>query len=864
MSIEKLLSHWRAEPSIAANITEWKKIEARSAQYVQFPDDLHPSLVESLENQGIFNLYSHQETTWNISNHGENVVIVTGTASGKSLAYNLPVLNRLLKEEFARALYIFPTKALGQDQYQDLQKLVGNIADSDSRSSEKSPNSTFPIQAGIYDGDTKAQDRRNVRERSRILITNPDMLHMGILPHHTRWSEFFSGLQFVIIDEVHTYRGVFGSHVANVIRRLKRIANFYGTRPQFLLTSATIANPDRFAEDLIEEPIHLVDQDGSARGPVNFLVYNPPIVNEDLGLRRSTLLESVRLAEDLFVYDIQTIIFGRSRRNIELILTYLRQNLALNEKESDGLDGNQPSQSIRGYRSGYLPSERREIEYGLRDGKVRTVVATNALELGIDIGEMSASVLAGYPGSIASTWQQAGRAGRSEQPSLVVFITTASPLDQFFAHNPEYFFKRSPESALINPDNLLILLAHLRCALFELPFQAGEQFGNFPIESLEEILDLLVLEGQVHLSKDKYFWLADQYPSQDISLRVASPKNILLQIPDRDSWRTIGEVDYESGTWLVHPQAIYIQESQMYIVEELDLENGFARMRSYPADFYTVPKVDTQIELVHLDASEEIRGGHKQRGELLVTSQVVGYRQVKWFTHENLGAEKLDLPGNELSTSGYWLSVDQAVVDSLRDQGFWSSAPNYYGSSWKRQRDRTRERDNYTCQACFQPEGNQAYHVHHKIPFRQFDSPDEANRLENLITLCPSCHHRAETAVRLRSGLSGLAHVLYNIAPIFLMCDVRDLGVHSDPQSSLADGKPTIVIFERVPAGIGFSQRLFETHQELILNAYKLVKSCPCTDGCPSCVGPAGENGVGGKLETISLLSLLIDENPVT
>lgn len=863
MSLAQLLSHWRSEPSIATNVTEWRQIQPRSAVHTPFPVEIHPALAETLRKKGIDNLYTHQNLTWEFSNNGENVVIVTGTASGKSLAYNLPVLDKLLRDESARGLYLFPTKALSQDQYQELSQITRSINSDDYDLQNQLGIPTYPINLGVYDGDTKPKDRPGVRDNSRILITNPDMLHLGILPHHTRWVDFFSDLQFVIIDEIHTYRGVFGSHVANVIRRLKRISNFYGAKPRFILTSATIANPKEFAQKLIEEEIQLIDQDGSARGPINFLVYNPPVVNEELGLRRSTLLESVRLAEDLYTYDIQTIIFGRSRRNIELILTYLRQNLNINGEKKQDPDSttSKEANTIRGYRSGYLPNERRTIEDGLRSGKVRTVVATNALELGIDIGEMSASLLAGYPGSIASTWQQAGRAGRGEQPSLVVFVTTASPLDQFFAQNPKYFFERSPESALINPDNLLILLAHLRCALFELPFQDNEVFGKFPRESLEELLDILVQQGQVHFSNNKYFWLADQYPSQDISLRVASPRKIFLQIADQDSYKVIGEVDSESGPWLVHPHAIYIQESLMYLVEELDLENGFARMRNFYSDYYTVPKVDTQIDLIKQERIFEIKGGNKYFGELLVTSQVVGFRKVKWFTHEHLGAEKLELPGNELNTLGYWISIDEKTVSELRELGLWSNTPNNYGPSWKRQRDLTRKRDEYRCQVCNRKEENQAHHVHHKIPFRQFSSAEEANQIDNLVTLCPACHRRVETVVRLRSGLAGLAYVLYNIAPIFLMCDARDLGVHSDPQSPLTGGDPTIVIYERIPAGIGFSQRLFEIHQDMICNAHDLISLCPCRDGCPSCVGPAGENGSGGKQETLSLLTLLLDSD---
>jgi DEAD/DEAH box helicase domain-containing protein len=865
MSLNQLLSHWRAEPTIFSNITEWRKIEARSAQFKPFPESVHLTLTQVLSQRGIKLLYRHQETTWEYAKNGHNVIIVTGTASGKSLAYNLPILDTLIRDESARALYIFPTKALGQDQYNELSAITDDLKIHHNLTQDNATDQQlvqqYSIPVGIYDGDTKPKDRPAIRDNSRLVITNPDMLHMGILPHHTRWAEFFANLNYIVIDEIHAYRGVFGSHVANVLRRLKRITRFYGSKPQFFLTSATIANPVDLGKKLIEEPVDLVDQDGSSRGMTNFLIYNPPIVNEDLGLRRSSLLESVRLAEDLFYYDVQTIIFGRSRRNIELILTYLRQNLGHSGNDLNSAQSNRVSNAelIRGYRSGYLPSERRAIEGGLRTGKVRTVVATNALELGIDIGAMSASILAGYPGTIASTWQQAGRAGRSEDPSLVILVTTASPLDQFLAHNPGYFFDRTPEKALINPDNLLILLAHLRCALFELPFQDGETYGKLLNEELEEFLSLLILEGVVHKSGNKFFWLTDRYPADGVSLRVASPSKILLQIPQGEEWTTIGDVDYESGPWLVHPQAIYLQESQMYLVDDLNLEGGIARLHPTAADFYTVPKVNTSIEEIHRSAAEAVPGGEKSYGELSVISQVTGFRQVKWFSHKQLGSGDLDLPANELNTMGYWLSINSKTVENLRQNGLWSNDANKYGPDWTQQRDRARSRDEFRCQVCGLEEGDREHHVHHKTPFRQFDSPKTANQISNLVTLCPSCHRRVETVVKLRSSLSGLAYVLNNIAPLFLMCDSRDLGVYSDPQSPLAEGNPTIVLFERIPAGIGFSQRLYEIHTSLIKNAYELVNLCTCRDGCPSCVGPAGENGLSGKQETLALLSLLIE-----
>ncbi len=866
MNLDSLLSHWRAEPTIYGNISEWRKIESRSAHFKPFPKNIYPGLSQVLKDRGIKNLYYHQYSTWELAKNGRNVIIVTGTASGKSLAYNLPILDILLRQENARALYLFPTKALGQDQYNELHSLIEDIIKNNrvsiNEAGEKQHYEHFSLPVAVYDGDTKPNDRPAIRENARIVITNPDMLHMGILPHHTRWAEFFSNLRYIVIDELHVYRGVFGSHVANVIRRIKRIAKFYGATPQFFLTSATIANPVELGEKLLEETVSLVDQDGSSQGPRNFLIYNPPIVDEELGLRRSSLLECVRLTEDLIHYDVQTIVFGRSRRSVELILTYLRQNLSAKDQgfSTKQVQPSNEHEIIRGYRSGYLPAERRVIENGLRTGEVRTVVATNALELGIDIGAMSASVLAGYPGTIASTWQQAGRAGRGEDPSLVILVTTASPLDQFLAHNPDYFFGQPPEKALINPDNLLILLAHLRCALFEIPFQEGETYGDLPGEEVGEFMDLLLNEGVVHKSGGKFFWMSDHYPADRISLRVASPSKILLQINQNDNWITIGEVDYESAPWLVHPQAIYLQESRMYLVDDLNLERGIARLHQISMDYYTVPKVNTNIELISESTRTETSGGAKAFGEILVTSQVTGYRQVKWFTHEQLGVGELELPANELNTMGYWSSINTETIDLLRQNGLWSNDPNNYGSSWEKQRDRARARDDYRCQVCSVEEQDRAHHVHHKSPFRQFDSPEIANQLSNLVTLCPSCHRRVEAAVRLRSGLSGLAYVLNHIAPIFLMCDVRDLGVYSDPQSPLADGNPAIVLYERIPAGIGFSQRLFEIHDSLLRSAYGLVSKCPCNDGCPSCVGPAGENGTGGKNETLALLSVLINQ----
>lgn len=915
MSLTTLLNLWHTEPNIAANIAAWRTFAAQPAQTRPFPPDLHPALADTLRRQGLDSLYSHQHTAWETIQAGQHPVIVTGTASGKSLCYNLPMLDSLLRDPNTRGLYLFPTKALARDQAESLQQLVNSsqpLAEN-HHASRLTPHSSLLDSVATYDGDTPAGARPTIRRTARVLITNPDMLHTGILPHHTRWADFFRHLRFVVIDEMHSYRGVFGSHIANLIRRLKRIARFYGATPQFILTSATIANPAELAERLIEEPVRLIDNDGAAKGSRHFLIYNPPIVNPEFGLRRSALQESVRLAGDLLAHQVQSLIFGRSRRTVEMLLKYLQEFPPLPPKsEGEGGRGGEGG-PLRAYRSGYLPQQRREIEQGLRDGRVRVVAATSALELGIDIGGLGAVILTGYPGTIAGAWQQAGRAGRQQTEALAVLVASASPLDQFLAHHPDYFFDRSPEQALINPDHLLILLQHLRCAAFELPFRAGDGFGRVEPAHVVEFLRFLSDAGELYPSGDKFFWMADRYPAQAISLRSASPERVMLRVragqpgneqtvnsssvsnlhasenrtadhrpptaekiiisasggqrsavggqvvynDSNETWLTIGEVDRASAPWLVHPQAIYLHEGQSFVVENLDLALNIAYLRPATADYYTEPRRETTVELIQTLHQAEAGGTSKAYGELLVTTQVTGYKVLRWFTQERLGEGDLELPPSELQTTGYWLALAEATVERLRQAGIWRSDPNDYGPNWQQQRRRARARDGYRCQICGVPEQGQQHDIHHKIPFRTFASYQEANRLDNLVTLCRSCHRRAELTVKVRSGLSGLATVLGRLAPLFLMGDAHDLGIHSDPQSPLAEGRPTVIIYDAIPGGLGFSRRLFELHDDLLGHARNLVAACSCVEGCPSCVGPAGEQGQGGKGETLAILEAL-------
>lgn len=846
MSLASLLDFWKRDADTAPNIFAWRTLPSRPAQTASFPTDLPAPLSQALIAAGIHSLYSHQLEAWTAARAQENIILSTSTASGKTLAYNLPVFAELLTNPEARALYIFPTKALTQDQLSTLGNLTLD---------------TWNLKPAIYDGDTPQAARSSIRKSARIILTNPDMLHTGILPHHTNWLELFSNLKYVVIDETHTYRGVFGSHVANVIRRLKRVAKFYGAKPQFILASATIGNPKELAEKIIEEPVRLIDNDGSARGPRHFILYNPPIVDPSLGLRKSSLLEGVRLAQDLLTSNVQAVVFARSRRSVEIILSYLQAGFTPDSNmespliEFDSLPN--PKSVVRGYRSGYLPTQRREIEKGLRDGSVRTVVATNALELGIDIGGLGAAILVGYPGTVASARQQAGRAGRGLESAVSVMVTSASPIDQFLAHHPEYFFERSPEQALINPDHLLILLEHLRCAMFELPFQKGEGFGGISAQTVEDYLNFLVANNEAHLSQEKYFWMADQYPAGNISLRSASPQSVVLQTVIEDRAQTIGIVDGESATWMTHPGAIYLHEAQQYFVERLDLDEHVAYLKPIASDYYTEPLRGTTVEVLSESNQVAVAGAEKKWGELKVTTQVTGFRKRRWYTHDNLGEEPLDLPPAELQTTGYWLTLAEETVTRLREAGVWTNDPNDFGPGWSKIRDRVRARDKYTCQVCGAVEMNRQHDVHHKVPFKAFVTREEANRLENLTTLCPSCHHKVEANVRIRSGLAGVAYVLGNLAPLFLMCDAGDLGTHIEPVENKTFGQPTVVIYDSIPAGIGFSEKLFEMHNELIARALELVNECQCTDGCPSCVGPGGENGYGGKQEALEILKEL-------
>jgi DEAD/DEAH box helicase domain-containing protein len=634
-AIEALLADSALQPLVAAH----RVLEPRPPRHAPWPEGLDPRLTNALRSRGVEALYTHQAQALEAIRARRNVCVVTPTASGKTLCYNLPVLDAVARDPTARSLYLFPTKALAADQLVELRALA-DAAELD-------------LKTHTYDGDTPPNVRSVVRAAGQIVITNPDMLHAAILPHHTKWFKLFENLQFVVIDELHTYRGLFGSHVANVIRRLRRITRHYGADPVFICASATIANPRDLAERILEAPVELVDDNGAPSGRRHILVINPPVANEQLGIRGSALLTGQRVAERLISGGVQTIAFAKSRTSVEVLTTYLRETFAPPPGHPH---------TIRGYRGGYLPNERKEIERGLRDGRVRGVVATNALELGIDIGGLDAAISIGYPGTIASTWQQMGRAGRRVSTSLSALICSSAPIDQFLAAHPEYLFDTSPEHGLVNPDNLHVLLNHLRASSFELPVPAAERFG---IAETPALLDVLEEDGYLRRAEDdRYYWSHENFPASSFSLRSGAPENVVIVDTTGDRNRVLGEVDLFAAPLLVHEKAIYIHEGVQYHVDRLDWDERKAFVTRTDVDYYT--DADLGITLKVLEVFEEADqppAGMRQRGEVMVAWKVTMFKKIKYHTHENVGWGSIAIPEQEMHTTACWLVPPAEVVN---------------------------------------------------------------------------------------------------------------------------------------------------------------------------------------------------------
>jgi DEAD/DEAH box helicase domain-containing protein len=602
---------------------------SRAAEYVEFPESIHPKLRDGLARRNMPKLYSHQAETFELVKAGKNVVVVTPTASGKTLCYNLPALDLLLREPEARVIYLYPTKALAEDQLHEFQTAVNEI-DGD-------------LRAFTYDGDTPQDARKAIRQRAAVVMTNPDMLHSGILPHHTKWAKVFENLRYIVIDELHYYRGVYGSHVANLLRRLRRICEFYGSKPQFVCSSATIANPRKLAEALTGSPFDMVDRNGAPAGEKYFLFYNPPVVNRQLGIRRSYINETRRIALEFIEREQQTLVFANNRLATEILITYLK----------DACDrAPLPPETVRGYRGGYLPKERREIERKLRDGEIRAVVATNALELGIDIGSLDAVVMAGYPGTIASTWQRAGRAGRRQSTSAAVLVASSAPLDQYIIEHPDYFFERPPEHAHINPDNVEIMLGHLKCAAFELPLTEGEKFGPHETGPLCQFLEET---GFLHRSAGAWHWTSETYPADATSLRsITSDNFVVIDITTEPA--VIAEVSFPTALTTLHEKAIYLHEARQYHVDRFDYHERKAYVRRVNCDYFTDAIDYTQVQTLQEFASDAIRAGARRcHGEVRTNRQIVGFKKIKFYTLENVGAGKLSMPEQEMHTTAFWL-----------------------------------------------------------------------------------------------------------------------------------------------------------------------------------------------------------------
>jgi len=749
MNLTQILSSFRSDPAIAGNIAHWEKIPSRKGDYADYPEKLNPDLVGLLRRKGIEKLYSHQRQAVEAILDGHDTVIVTPTASGKTLCYNLPVLDTIMDNRSARALYLFPTKALAQDQLAELTDLIDRL--------------DVDIRTYTFDGDTPQTARRLIRSAGHIVVTNPDMLHTGILPHHTKWIKLFENLEFVVIDEIHHYRGIFGSHLANVIRRLKRICRFYGSDPVFISCSATIANPTELAEKIIGREVTLIDTNGAPSGEKHFIIYNPPIVNRQLGIRKSALREAYHLSRRFISQGIQTIVFAQYRLQVEILLSYLRQ--AFSEPFGKNI-------RVAGYRGGYLPNQRREIEQGLRRGTITGVVSTNALELGIDIGALDVSIICGYPGSISSIRQQAGRAGRKASTSVTIFIANSSALNQFLAKETDYLLRRTPEMGIIDPDNLIISSNHIKCAGFELPLTGDEKFRT---DGTAEILDYLESQNVFRHTGGKYHWSSDIYPAQGISLRSASTTNFVILNESEDN-RVIGEVDYYSAPVFLHPEAIYLHDADQYQVTRLDWEGKKAYVKEVQVDYFTDAETKTELKVLAVSEQKQETDSLVAWGEVKVTSVTVLFKKVKFHTHENVGWGKLDLPELELPTNSFWMAF-----------------------------------------------------------------PGDVNFRLNL---------EGET---FGGALRGLANILGKIAPLWVMCDPHDLRAISQVRSPFTD-RPTIFIYENIPEGVGYSEKLYHIWPDLFRACLEQLTGCPCAAGCPSCVGPEMEVGQKGKTGTAALL----------
>lgn len=780
VGVEAVVDQWLHEGSVRRCLAAEQLIGSSEAHLAPIPEAIGPTLRKALEQRGIRALYTHQVTAIQAALTGRHVVIATPTASGKSLCFHLPVLQAIHDDRTASALFLYPTKALSRDQEQSLHAL---IADTD-----------LQVAATVYDGDTPGDARRVARERARIVLSNPDMLHAGILPNHARWAGLFQNLRYVVLDELHTYRGVFGSHMAHVIRRLRRVARFHGSDPAFICATATIGNPREHAARLIGSPpeaLILVEESGAPRASRQFFLYNPPVVNQELGIRASTLKQAVKLAADLVRARVPSIVFGPSRNSVEVMLKYLRAECS--ELAPD---------AIMAYRGGYLPETRRQIERGLREGSILCVVATNALELGIDVGELDAVVCAGYPGSIAGTWQRFGRAGRRGSMSVALLVCSSAALDQFLAREPEYLLEAGAEEARIDPGNLEILIQHLKCAVFEAPFQltaspargaaeaTGEGYATLDATATRDALEYLAGHGLVHASGAAFHWAGEVFPANHVSLRNIGWDNFV--IIDIATGQSLAELDFRAAHTMLHEQAIYQHDAEQYQVERLDYDNHKAFVRKVEPDYFTTALTYRTVSVIDEREQNELGRAFMGWGDVKVVEKVTGYKKIKFFTHENAGYGDVFLPEMQMHTTSFWLTLPEALITS-------------------------------------------------------FMASQRVTRPEVI------------------DGLRGAGHALEILTTLCLMCDGRDVGqtlgdgaapratlagapppnsvAGRDPHNGRTGGfNPTLFLFDAHAGGVGLAERIYERAGELVRRAEQLIRSCSCRAGCPACVGPSEEH----------------------
>ena len=736
-------------------------VPARAARHAGFPPGLDPCLVGALRERGILQPYSHQRECWDHVAAERDVVVVTPTASGKTLCYNVPVLQAALSGQ-SKALYLFPTKALSQDQVAEILELnaAGNLG----------------VRAMTFDGDTPGDARRAVRAHGDIVVSNPDMLHQAILPHHTKWAQFFENLRYVVIDELHTYRGVFGAHMANVLRRLRRIAAFYGASPRFILCSATIANPQELAERLLGSPVAAVTESGAPCGRRHLLVWNPPVINPDLGLRASARSQSTRIARAAVKMGLKTIVFANARLEVEVITKYL--------KDAFDSDPRRPPR-VASYRGGYLPTERRDKERRLRAGGIDCVVSTSALELGVDIGALDVCVLNGYPGSVAAALQRLGRAGRRNRTALGVLVCTSDLLDQYLARNPAFFLEGSPEHARIDPDQLLILMDHIRCAAFELPFDEGERFGGIAVA---EALDYLREQGVLHREGPRWHWIADGYPANAVSLRAIAEGNFVVVDTTDGAKRIIAEVDYSAAAVTLYEGAIHLIQAAPWQIERLDWVGRKAYARRVAVDYYTDAIDYTKLKVLDEFERHEHAAGNCSHGEVHVLRRVAGYKKIRYYTHENIGYGNVTLPDQEMHTTAVWWELRPEVLARAFSSRF-EALDGFLGA---------------------------AHALHHMAALMSLAEVRDIGR-------SVGDGQAGWSATVDASGRTG----------------VRTLdGQAVDLRASHVPFRPAVHLYDAYPGGIGISAPLFGVQAEVVRRAHELVHDCPCAHGCPACIGP--------------------------